>query len=144
MNKVILLGNLCRNIEVRYTTTNKKIIKNVLAVRNDYKEKDGTYESQFINVSFWGNLADYIEKYANIGSQLLVEGRMEVSRYEKDNTTRYNTEIVIEKVKILGNRKSNDEATEEPTESQPLEEEEKDPFLEMGKQVEMDEVDLPW
>lgn len=142
MNKVILLGNLCRNIEPRYTTSDKKVVKNVLGVRDDYKDKDGNYTSQFINVCFWGRNADFIEKYASVGSQLLVEGRLEVRKYEKDNETKYISEVVVEKVKILNKKKTTDNETQ--TEETPVEKEEKDPFAEMGKQVEMDTSDLPW
>ena len=135
MNKVILLGNLCRDIEKRYTTSNKLVIQNVLAVKNDYKESDGSYKSQFINITLWEHNAEYLSNYANKGSQLLIEGRLTTRNYEKDNQVKYITEVIVENVKILNTKKEDkqEEANQEV-----------DPFADMGKRVVLDDSELPW
>lgn len=102
MNKVILLGNLCKDIEVRYTKNNKMVVSNTLAVKNDYKNANGDYDTQFINVIFWDTKAENISKYAKKGSQLLIEGRLNVRSYEKpDSTKEYITEVEAVKVRIF-------------------------------------------
>ena len=53
MNKVILSGRICKDIDLRYTTSNKAVIQNTIAVRNNYKNENGEYDSQFINIVVW-------------------------------------------------------------------------------------------
>ena len=126
MNKVILLGNLCKDIEVRYTQTEKMVIQNTIAVRNNYKNQDGEYESQFINIVIWNKTAEYVSKYASKGSRVLLEGRLNTRTYEKDGQKRYITEVYVENIQVFGNvRKDESSNTENANETQ---KEEKDPF----------------
>ncbi len=103
MNKVILSGHICKDIEVRYTQSNKLVIQNTIAVKNDFKNKDGNYDSQFINIVVWNSQAEYLAKYAAKGSKLLVEGRLTNRNYDKqDGTKAYITEVIVEKLELLG------------------------------------------
>lgn len=103
MNKVILSGNLCKDIEVRYTPSNKPVIQNTLGVKNDFKNKDGNYDSQFINIVVWNSQAEYLDKYAAKGSKILVEGRWNNRSYEAQNgVIKYITEVIVEKLELLG------------------------------------------
>lgn len=103
MNRIILSGNICKDIEVRYTQSNKPVIQNTIAVKNDFKNKDGNYDSQFINIVVWNNQAEYLAKYAAKGSKVLVEGRLTNRSYDKqDGTKAYITEVVVEKLELLG------------------------------------------
>ncbi len=103
MNKVILSGNLCKDIEVRYTQSNKLVIQNTIAVKNDFKNKDGDYESQFINIVVWNNQAEFLNKYAAKGTKILVEGRIANRSYDKqDGAKAYITEVIVEKLELLG------------------------------------------
>ena len=106
MNKVILSGNLCKEIELRFTTNNIAVLQNTVAVKNDFKNANGEYESEFINIVVWRQTAEFLSKYASKGSKVLVEGRLTNRSYEKqDGTKGYVTEVVAEKVELLGNRK---------------------------------------
>lgn len=106
MNKVILSGNLCKDIEIRYTQNNKPVIQNTIAVKNDFKSANGEYESQFINIVVWNNQAEYLSKYAAKGSKVLVEGRIINRSYDKqDGTKAYITEVIVEKLELLNSVK---------------------------------------
>lgn len=79
-NKVILMGNLARDPEVRYTTSNQAIAKITVAVNRISKNRDGEVQEQvdFIPVVVFGNQAENCERYLRKGSAVLVEGRMQV------------------------------------------------------------------
>ena len=134
MNKVILTGNLCKDIELRYTTSNKAVLQNSIAVRNNYKNADGNYDSEFINIVVWSKTAEFLKKYAAKGSKLLVEGRLTNRSYEKqDGTKAYITEVIAENVELLDSKKK------EQTEPTPTEQPKTtDPFSAFGEQVEYD------
>lgn len=116
MNKIIISGNLCKDIELRYTTNNVAVIQNSIAVRNDFKNKDGGYDCEFINIVAWRNHAEYLTKYANKGTKILVEGKLTNRSYEKDDGTKgYIAEVIVEKVEILNSKKEKtDEEIELP------------------------------
>ena len=138
MNKVILSGNLCKEIELRFTTNNIAVLQNTVAVKNDFKNANGEYESEFINIVVWRQTAEFLSKYASKGSKVLVEGRLTNRSYEKqDGTKGYVTEVVAEKVELLGNRK------EEPKKE--VKESSSDPFAEFGQEIEQGNADdLPF
>lgn len=110
MNKVILIGNICHNMEIRYTANNIAVLQNSIAVRNDFKNANGEYESEFLNIVAWKQTAEFLNKYANKGSKIAVEGRLTTRNYEKQDGTRgYITEVVAEKVELLESKKQNTE-----------------------------------
>lgn len=140
MNKVILLGNLCKDIEVRYTQSNKMVISNSIGVKNDYKNANGEYDSIFVNIIAWNHTAEYLSKYAKKGSRILVEGKLSIRTYNNDkDEKKYITEIICENVTILDNKKENAQKSEET-----VQKEETDPFEEFGNQLEISEDELPF
>lgn len=137
MNKIILSGNLCKDIEVRYTNTNKPVVANTIAVKNDFKNADGNYESEFINIVLWNNQAEYLSKYAEKGSKVLVEGRITTREYDKkDGTKGYATEVIVSNVEILDRKKDGQAKSSE------LVKEDNDPFADFGEQISIDDSDL--
>lgn len=129
MNKVILNGNLCKDVELKYTQNNNTaVVSNTIAVRNDFKNAKGEYESQFINFVVYRNNAEFLNKYAAKGSKVLLEGRLNNRSYDKqDGTKAYITEVVVERVELLGNK---------PTEVKKEEPKEEDPFATFGESLE--------
>ena len=102
MNKVILNGNLCKDIELRYTTTNTPVVSNTIAVRNDFKNAQGEYESQFINFVAYRKNAEFLNKYATKGIKVLLEGRLNNRSYDKqDGTKAYITEVIVDKIELF-------------------------------------------
>lgn len=117
MNKVILTGNLCRDIELRTTASGTYVISNCIAVARDFKEPDGTYKSDFINIVAWSNQAEYLAKYAKKGDRLELSGRWQVRTYtNKDGSTATANECVIENVRAFAKK---DEPEQEAKTSAP-------------------------
>ena len=85
-------------------------MQNTLAVKNDFKNANGEYESQFINIVAFGKTAEYLNNYCKTkGSKILAEGRITTRQYDdKDAKRVYVTEIVIEKVEILNKKEGNE------------------------------------
>lgn len=118
MNKSILCGNLVKDIDLRCTESGRYVFQNTIAVRNDFKNKDGNYDSTFINIVVWGTTAEYLSKYADKGSKVLVEGRISNRSYDKqDGSKAYVTEVIVEKAEILTYKKEeNNTPVEQPKE----------------------------
>ena len=135
MNKVILTGRLTKEIEVELTSTNKMYVKNSIAVKNDFKNVDGEYDSEFINIVAWGNTADYLGKYAEKGMRIALEGRITIRNYDKaDGTKGYVTEIVCSSVELLDSKKKEESVNKQETST-----EESDPYAEFGEEIEVDD-----
>ena len=142
MNKIIITGNLCKDIDLKYTPSNIAVVQNTVAVRNDFKNANGDYDSEFINIVVWRQSAEFLSKYAAKGSKVLVEGRLTNRSYDKqDGTKGYITEVVAEKIELL-----NSPAKSENNEQKPDEKivEQNDPFKDFGNEVQLDESDLPF
>lgn len=111
-NKVVLLGNVVRNPELRYApSTNMPIARSALAVNRRYKDKE---EAMFIDFVVFGKLAETLEAYATKGTPLLIEGRLSQSSWEQDGVKRSRHEIIVETFQLLGGRR---ERTEDNTRS---------------------------
>jgi single-strand DNA-binding protein len=111
VNKVILIGNLGKDPEIRVIEGGRKVANFSLATTESYKDKNGQRvdQTEWHNVSFWGPIADVIEKYLKKGSQIYVEGRIKTRSYEdKDKIKRYSTEIVGQNMTMLGGPKTAD------------------------------------
>lgn len=115
MNKVILNGRITKDIEIRSIMTDKIVISNSIAVRNDFKNKEGKYDSQFFNFEVWNAQAEFLAKYAAKGTPILIEGKLKNGTYDKENGERvYTTSVIVEKIEILDfNKKENNETTED-------------------------------
>lgn len=130
MNKVVLLGRLTKDVELRYTESNVAVGSVSLAVKRRIKNANGEYESDFINCVCWKETAETMSKYLKKGDPVLVEGRIQTRNYEdKDGNKKYITEVVIEHMDFVGGKK---ETKEEPKE-------EKNPFEDMKEKVEADQ-----
>ncbi len=115
-NKVVIMGNLARDPEIRYTATKQAVAKLTVAVGHQYKGKSGEIVDQtdFIPVVVWGSQAENCERYLKKGRPVLVEGRLQVRSYEtKEGEKRYVTEVVSQSVLFLGGRRD-DEAAPAP------------------------------
>ena len=95
MNKVVLIGRLTKDVEVRYTTNEKVVAMFSLAVNREFKNQKGEYEADFFNVVMWGKSAELAGNTLKKGSKIAIEGRIQNRSYEaKDGTKRYITEII--------------------------------------------------
>lgn len=105
MNKIILSGNICQDIELNIYN-DKSCVHNSIAVKRDFKNKNGEYDTDFFNITMWGNQADFIKKYAKKGTKVLLSGRLTNNEYQdKDGGTKYNNDVQVEHIEIIGTAK---------------------------------------
>lgn len=143
MNKIVITGNLCKDIELRYTTSNIPVLQNSVAVKNDFKNANGEYDSEFINIVVWRQTAEFLNNYAAKGSKVLVEGRLITRSYDKqDGTKGYVTEVIAEKVELLDAKKKENATNEKQDAS--VQEKQGDPFKEFGSEIVLTDDDLPF
>ena len=110
VNKVILIGNVGRDPEVKYSADGNAIANLSLATSEQWKDKSGTKQekTEWHRVSFFGKLAEIVGEYVKKGSQVYVEGRLQTRKWQdKDGQDRYTTEIVADRMQMLGSRASN-------------------------------------
>ena len=114
MNKIILVGRMTKDIEIRYTQNQKEVGSFDLAVNRNYKNANGGHDTDFFKCIAWGNLAKTIQTYTSKGSQIAIEGRVENRTYQaNDGTNRYVTEVVVEGVHLIDFKKNETATTEE-------------------------------
>lgn len=112
MNKVILLGRLTKNPDIRYSQTNNmKVATFTLAVNRKYTKPGEERQADFINIVAWSKLADFAEKYLTQGIQICVSGRIQTRNWEDNNgIKRYATEIIAEEIDFADSPKKADES----------------------------------
>ena len=111
MNKVILAGRLARDPEMRYTTSGKAVASFSLSVNRRFGRNAGDQQqtADFIPIIAWEKLAEICGNNLIKGSQVLVEGRMQVRSYEaQDGSKRYVTEVVANEIEFMGSKQQRD------------------------------------
>jgi len=103
LNKVMLIGNLGKDPEVRYTASGQAVASFSLATSEKFKNKNGEFEerTEWHRVTLWARLAEIAGEYLSKGKTVYIEGRLQTREYEKDGIKRYTTEIVGEKMQML-------------------------------------------
>ena len=105
MNKVILVGRLTRDPELRSTTSGFNTANFSVAVQRNFKNKDGNFDADFINCVAFRNQADFISKYFKKGNMIGLEGRIQSRSYDaNDGTKRYVTEVLVDNVEFVGSK----------------------------------------
>ena len=102
MNRIILLGRLTKEPEVRYTNTGKVVASFTMAVDRPFTGQDGKREADFIPVVIWGKPAETIGNYVQKGHRVLVEGRLQIRSYDgKDGQKRWVTEVIADRFEFI-------------------------------------------
>ena len=139
MNRVILIGRLTRDPELRYTPTGVATTSFTLAVDRPFTSQSGEREADFIPVVTWRQLAETCANYLRKGRLAAVEGRIQIRNYENSAGSRvYVTEIIADNVRFLesanqgngGNRSNSSNSN--------------DPFVDDGKPIDINDSDLPF
>ena len=105
MNKVVLLGRLTKDIELRYTQTNKAVANFSIAVNRKFK-KEGQAEVDFLNCIAWNKTAEFLMKYFVKGQQLALTGRIQTRTWDDtDAKKHYVTEVIVEDVYFADSKK---------------------------------------
>lgn len=114
MNQVSVIGRIVKDLEVKKLENGKEVSNITLAVPRSYKNEKGIYETDFIDVTLWGNIANSTAEYCKSGDLVGVKGRLETSTYEKDGKKNKSYNIVCERVTFLSSKthEKNDEDLE--------------------------------
>ncbi len=101
MNRIMLLGRLTKDPEIRYTPSGACVAQFTLAVDRPYT-KDGSREADFIPCVTWGKTSETIGNYVHKGQRLLVEGRLQIRSYDaKDGSKRWVTEVIVNHAEFI-------------------------------------------
>jgi single-strand DNA-binding protein len=103
-NRVILMGNLTRDIQLRHTPGGTPVTEVGLAVNDRRKNQNGEWvdETTFVDVTFWGKTAEVAAEYLGKGSPVFVEGRLKLDTWEKDGQKNYKLRVVCDRMQMLG------------------------------------------
>jgi single-strand DNA-binding protein len=106
VNKVILVGNLGRDPEVRYMPNGEAVCNFSIATTENWKDKSGVKQekTEWHNIVMYRRLAEIAGEYLKKGRPVYVEGRLQTRKWEKDGVTRYTTEIIGDQMQMLGSK----------------------------------------
>lgn len=105
-NRVILVGNITRDIELRYIQSGMAVTDVTLAVNDRRKSNSGEWveETTFVDVTLWGRTAEVAGEYLGKGSPVLIEGRLKLDQWETDGQKRSKLRVVGERLQMLGSK----------------------------------------
>ena len=109
-NKIILVGNLTRDIELRYTQGNTAVASTAIATTKKYKAQDGTQKEEvcFIDITFFGRTAEIANQYLKRGSKVLVEGRLKLDQWTDQNGgKRSKHSVTVDNLQMLDSKPDN-------------------------------------
>ncbi len=160
MNKVILIGRLARDPELRTTPSNLSVATFSIAVSRPFTPQSGNQpETDFINCVVWRRQAENLAKYCRKGSQIAVEGRIQTRNYTaQDGSKRYVTEVMCDNITFLGSKADSGSAsnfdnnyqapssypTNDAAPSMPTTDISEDPFKDFGEEITLSDDDLPF
>ncbi|HOP65614.1 MAG TPA: single-stranded DNA-binding protein [Bacilli bacterium] len=154
MNKVILIGRLTKDPELKTLASGVSNVAFSIAVQRNFTNQNGEKEVDFINCVAWRRQAENLAKYCSKGTQVAVEGRMQVRNYDaQDGTKRYVTEVICDNVTFLGSKNDKQSnfgvdqnsdipaAADQDIQTTDVTE---DPFKDFGEEVVLSDDDLPF
>lgn len=105
-NRVILLGNLTRDVEVRFTPGGTAVTDIGLAVNDRRKNQAGEWEDEttFVDITLWARTAEVAGEYLHKGSPVLIEGRLKLDQWEQDGQKRSKLKVIGERMQMLGSK----------------------------------------
>jgi single-strand DNA-binding protein len=112
VNKVILVGNLGKDPELRYTASGTAVAKFSIATSETFTDRQGAKQerTEWHRITAWGKLAEICGQYLSKGKMVYIEGKIRTEKYEKDGVTKYSTEIVADTMRMLGGGRGEREA----------------------------------
>ena len=118
-NRVVLMGNLTRDPELRYLPSGMAVSDIALAV-NDRFKRDGEWveEPTFVDITLWGRTAEVANEYTSKGSSVLIEGRLKLEQWEKDGQKRSKLKVVGERMQMLDRKGGGSGGGSQSTEQQ--------------------------
>jgi single-strand DNA-binding protein len=136
LNKVMIIGHLGRDPEMRYTPSGRPVTTFTVAVSRSWNTADGERrtETEWFNIVAWGNLAEICKQYLYKGQQVYIDGRLQTRRWEdKEGQKHTSVEVVANEMMMLGDRRDNSGQAQETSEQtgeipEPMADEDEFPF----------------
>ena len=128
LNKVVLIGRLIKDPDLRYTTSGVPVTRFTLAVNRNYKNQAGEYDTDFIPITVWRGAAESCAKYLAKGRLVAVSGRIQTGSYNKDGQRHYTTEVVADEVRFLERGNKQEQGQDDIPGFAPYEKDEELPF----------------
>lgn len=154
MNRVVLVGRLTKDPELRTTSSGISQTRFTLAVNRRTANQDGTREADFISCVAWRGTAEAIAKFLTKGRELAVEGRIQTGSYDaQDGTKRYTTDVVVDNFTFIGsgngntnnfNQGGNFDTNNGSSSNIATTDISEDPFKDFGSEVALSDDDLPF
>lgn len=160
MNRVVLVGRLTRDPDLRYTPTGVAVANFTLAINRPFTNQDGNREADFINCVVWRRPAENLANYMKKGNQVGVDGRLQSRSYEgQDGKTVYVTEVVADSVQFLESKGSsqgqdtsgfqqnqgyNQNQNRQQSQQQQSSQNQSNPFSNEGEPIDISDDDLPF
>jgi single-strand DNA-binding protein len=140
MNIIALTGNATKDVELKYTPNGKGVANGTIAVRRDFKNQNGEYETDFINFVAIGGLSEVMANHIKKGDKFGINGRLQIRKWEKDNGDKqYFTEVIVNGFDFP-DKKKQEQSTNNQSKTKVSEE---DPFQGNGS-IDIDDSDLPF
>jgi single-strand DNA-binding protein len=140
-NRVILVGNLTRDPELRYIPSGTAVSEVGLAVNDRVKRNDQWVdEVTFVDVTLWGRTAEVANEYLSKGSPVLIEGRLKLDRWEKDGQKHSKLRVVGERLQMLGTREGGQRGTRGSSRADQPYEDESEQYMPAGGPPPSDEI----
>ena len=114
VNKWIGIGNLTKDVEIKYTPSGVAVCNFSVACNERYKDKDGQQQEkvEFVNIVAWRQLAEICGKFLHKGKQVYLEGKLTTRKWQdRDGNDRYSSEIVIDEMQMLGSKSDSQQAS---------------------------------
>ncbi len=141
LNRVILIGRLTKDPELRYTPTGVAVTTFTLAVDRNFTNQQGQREADFINIVTWRGLAENVANYLKKGRLAAVDGKIQTRSYDNNEGKRvYVTEVVAENVRFLESGTKNSSDDRQRSNNDRFE----DPFANDGSPIDISDDDLPF
>lgn len=106
LNQIILVGRLVKEVEIKELENDKKIANITLAIPRTFKNSDGKYDTDFIDIVLWDTIAQNTNEYYKKGDIIGIKGRIQTRKIEENDTKRKVQEIIAEKVTFLSSKGS--------------------------------------
>lgn len=129
MNKVVLIGRMVRDAELKYTQSGTGVANFTLAVDRRFSKER---EADFINCVAWNKTAEFVAQYFKKGQMMALEGHLQVSSYEVDGQKRYKTEVIADAVEFCGGKAKEESKKEESS------------LFGLGEEIVFEDIDLPF
>jgi single-strand DNA-binding protein len=137
MNVITLTGNATKDVEIKFTPNGKGIANGTIAVRRDFKNQQGEYETDFINFIALGGLSEVMANHIRKGDKFGITGRLQIRKWDHDGKTSYFTEVIVNSFDFP------DKKNDKPKQDKPTQNIDHDPFDGQG-QINIQDDDLPF